>query len=312
MTVPVDIHVQITLDGVVFEDPQNVSLQVFDETSSAFIAAGTSDVLGKVSLLLPGAVGEGQGYEVRFFKRGVLFNNPYRILVRESGPGEVFDVRGTPTTFAPPADPRICRCMGRFVDFSNRGLRKRLVRVFSNPDVYEKRPKVLDGQMIAVDVSEYWTNEEGWVVIDLIRGAELFLMFAGESDEVWNFRVPDLPFANLIELVHPRPLTLSWDPLIAPGNTLLMKKGEVLEVPTNVTFSDAYARATGFEKWLHLSQTGAAVAGATLLDSGAVRIQAFTAGTARISMNPSPLLRPYRLPDYTLQASTLEVTVTPP
>jgi hypothetical protein len=82
MAIAVDIIISDT--ELVPQPIEGVIVQVYDYVLGDLIAQATSDDTGTAAFLLPGAAAPSPlPYEVRFFKLGVLFNNPMAIAVEE-------------------------------------------------------------------------------------------------------------------------------------------------------------------------------------------------------------------------------------
>jgi hypothetical protein len=215
MAVPVNIYVEE--DSLLHPPVPDVSVAAFDPLTMTQVAVGVTDADGRASFLLPGGT-----YEVRFFKAGFSFSNPKSLAVTEPAVPESpngFSVSALPFgVFGVPIDPRLCRCVGRFVNYQNQPVPNSMVRITMNEDLTQKGPKVVDGNMVSPSSMEVRTDQNGFVAVDLLRTGQYWLVFAGEEEEPWSFTVPDRPNANLIELIHPQPVSLSYDQDAAPGN----------------------------------------------------------------------------------------------
>lgn len=314
MAVSVDVIVK---DDAVSPQPvEGVTVALFDSNTAQQVAAAVSDASGRASFLLPGGADPGMLYEARFFKAGVLFPRVAGIYVLEpvAAPAtNAFDVTGTRVgSFGVPLDPRLCRCVGRFVNYMNQPMPNALVRIASDAEVFVKTPKVVDGNMVAPSAMEFHTDQNGFVVLDLFRTGEYWLTFSGEDDEVWDFRVPDRATANLIELIHPQPVSLSFDEDVAPGNAVSLAVGETKMVPVSVLFSDYLDHRIDLGEVLSFENSDPAKADVTFQTNvGHLAIVGRSAGTVEISVTLHPNLLPPRLPDYSLASPTLQVTITP-
>lgn len=310
MAVPVDIFVNsddaapLPLSGVV--------VSLFDLPSMALAASVSTDQDGQASFLVPGSV-EGKMYQVRSFKMGVIFGRPGNIVVMEpeSVPNK-FDLVGTRITTTVASDPNLCRCTGRFVDFSNKPMANRMVRLSAKAEYGYETPKVVDGNMVSAEAMEFHTDAQGFLVIDLFRGGEYWISFAGEDDAVWPLKVPDRSSANLIELIHPVPASLQWDSTVAPSNALTMTVGTTLDVPFSALFTSFETLSKGLSSWLDLFNSDEAVLALEQLDGGvsAARIRALSPGTATVTATPKER-PPSRRPAPISLLPVLTVTVTP-
>lgn len=286
---------------------EGVQVSVFDPDSQLQLAAqGLTDAQGRASFALPGAV-EGKAYEVRVFKLGVAFGSQKRISVEEpSATGNSFDIAGTPQVLPTATDPRLCRCTGRFVDLSNRPMADVAVFIVQAAEAGFQKPKVLDGNMVAAQKLRAFTDPQGKVSFDLIRSGEYFITFAGEDDKVWNIKVPDRASANLVDLIHPVPVSLTWD---EDTTSVSMAVGDQVVVSVSVLFSDFEVFTEGLSQWIQFATSDSAVAVVALSQDKAV-ITATGIGTcsisARCSDQPSV---PSHVPAPSLSSPLLSVTV---
>lgn len=309
MSVPVDIYLK---DGTPSTLPiSGVSVSVLDPTTFAVIATAVSDVTGRASFLLPGAPAPGTPYEVRFFKLGVVFANPQQIRVEEPAlTTNKFDMSGTLLTLPAATDPRVCRCTGRFVSFDNRPIANAMVRLNAKSESGYQVPKIVDGNLVSAEAYTSKTDGSGFISIDLIRGAEYFITFAGEDDVVWCITVPDRSSANLIDLIHPAPVQLKWDSVLAPGNAVSVQVGETKSIPFTIVYSDYEETGIGAVKWVTFTNSDDAVMGVGYSD-GTVSVTGVAAGIAQVTVEMLANLRPARVPDYSIAFTPLAVTVTP-
>lgn len=289
-----------------------VVVNIYDSSTFALVATATTDSAGRAAFVLPGAASPGVTYEVRLFKLGVIFQNPFRVQVIDPlGMGQTnnFDVSGTLLTLAPATDPRCCRCTGRFLDLQNRPMVNRLVR-FSSRGEFQK-PAVLDGNMIADSSLELRTDSNGFVVADLIRGGEYWVMFAGDEDETWEVNVPDRTSMNLVDLIHPQPVSLSYDATLAPGNAITVPHGpdNQVGVPVSLLFSDFHEETVNVAQFVTFTNDHDDIVQAEF-SAGKIFLTGMQPGVAHITAALMPDLKPYRLPDYMLSAPTLVVTIT--
>lgn len=309
MAVSADIFVN---DDSVLSDPiDGVIVGVFDSTTYAPIAQGTTDVTGKATFLLPGAVSPGLDYEVRLFKLGVLFDNPFLVSVIEPVvTTNKFDVTGTLLSLTPAVDPRLCRCTGRFMNFSNSPMANIAIRIMPISEAGFQNPKVVDGNMVAADGMLFHTDEDGMISIDLLRNAQFFIMFAGEDEENRCITIPDRTSVNLIDLIHPVPVSASWDSTDAPGNAVSIQVGETKEVKFSLLFTDYQTRSSGISEYVLLDNSDDTKAAAVSRD-GSIVLDGLVAGTTNITITEKPGVLPVTIPAYTVTAPTLVVTVTP-
>jgi len=262
----------------------------------------TSDQHGMAGFLLPEGL-----YEIRCFKLGVVFKNPVAIQVVEDGLPNEFDVSGTLLgPYGVPADSRLCRCVGRFLDYSRQPVVNAMVRIATSMDLLSKQPKVVDGNMILPSAMVRHTDENGYLVVDLLRGGGYWVALAGEEDELWNFLVPDCQTVNLIDLIHPYPVTLSWG-----SSSVNVSPNQSVQVPFSVVFSDYQTRSAELQELLQFMNSDDSIIDLAYQASGSVVITGKVPGTATVTAETKADLFPKRVPDYSLTAPALPVTVTP-
>ena len=307
--VPVDIYVQDDSPGML--PIAGVFVSVLDPVTFVVVASATTDVTGRAAFVLTGSVTPGTAYEARFFKLGVRFSNPMQILV-EDPPTTTnkFDMSGTLLVLPAATDPRVCRCTGRFMSFSNTPIVGATVRFMARAESGYQVPKIVDGNLVSAEALATQTDADGFVSLDLIRGAQYFITFSGEDDVVWNILVPDLPSVNLIELIHPAPLQLNWDPTEAPGNAVSVQVGETKVVHYTIVYSDYEETGKGAIKWIKFINSDDVIMAVGFSDE-AISVEGVAAGVASVTAEMLPDLKPVRIPAYNITVPALVVTVTP-
>lgn len=311
MSVPVNVYI---VDSSSQANPVvGATLCIFDPATLAEITMGVSDSNGKVSLLLPG-MQDGQTYEARFFKMGYVFPNPMRLVVFEPAVPETpngFSAVGTQFgVFGLPIDPRLCRCVGRFLDYTNQPVVNGIVRISSDADLKKKTPMVVDGNLIASGGMELHTDNNGFISVDLLRSGEYFITLTGETEETWNFKVPDTQTANLIDLIHPYPVSLTWG---IEGTQVVVAVGQQIFIPLSVTFSDFIARSSELQDMLQFMNSDETTIDLVYMSlQGQLAVTGKALGQATISVEMLPDLFPRRVPDYSINAPVLAVTVVSP
>src|SRR2546428_461375 len=190
MAIAVDIFVE---DTELSPSPiAGVVVNVYNSTTLALVGSGTSDSSGQIAFILPGSASPGTTYELRFWKAGVIFENPQLIAVIDPLVGtntNSFDFTGTVIGLPVATDPLMCRCTGRFIDFSGQSIRNQLVKVqsmngagaltafptepvvpppyFIDPPAPPtllsgfQIPKVLAGSMVATTAMDFRTDSNG-------------------------------------------------------------------------------------------------------------------------------------------------------
>lgn len=307
-------NINITNDAVVPSPISGVTVQVLDIETAEFVAFGVSDPDGHCHLALPGDVPPGRDYELRAYKTGVHFDQPFTITVLDplpAGQTNDFNLVGSLVgQFGIPADPYLCRCVGRFVDFSNQPMRNLLVMINAPADPGLKVPKLIAGNAVASEAMRFRTDRNGFLAVDLPRGGQYRIVFAGESDVTWNFQVPDRHSANLLDLIHPQPILLAWDANVAPNNTLTLAAGQTVLVPATVTMSDFTVLTDDLTRFLVFSLENSTVADGGIGGNG-VQVTAIAPGTTTVTatLSTSSRLYPVRLPDYATVLPTLTIVV---
>lgn len=329
MAISVDIFVKDTqapsrpIEGVV--------VNVYDASTLSLVASNTTTSVGQAAFLLPGSASPGTNYEVRLFKSGVIFSNPQRIAVIEPvtpPQTNVFDVSGTLTSLPVATDPRLCRCTGQFVDFRGLPIVGNLLRITAIQDVGSltpassysptpptllsgfQVPKVLDGKMVASQTLEAKTDQNGRISVDLIRLGQFYISFAGEEDVPWCVSVPDRSSVNLIDLIHPQPVTLTWNSVDAPYNAVALTVGATANINFELLFSNFYSYSKELGHIIQFTNSDSDV-GDVSYDSanGQVVVTGKQAGTLEVTVSVQPNMTPSRVPAYSITAVPLVVTV---
>lgn len=306
MAVPVNVY--ITDTATVPAAVAGAVVGVYDPATYAFIATGTSDANGLAALMLPGAP-TGQVYELRFYKIGYVFTNPQMISVYE--PEDVNNPNGfTALTtasgeFGVPLDPRLCRVVGRFLNYQNRPSQNILVRLQANIDLAKKIPKIVDGNLISPSAMDFHTDSNGYVIADLFRTGEYFVEFAGEDDETWSFKVPDRATAILSDLIHPRPVAVVY----TDGNTVTVALNTNVTIPLTVSWSDYIDHADKISTYMSFMNSDPTIIDVTFNGSTELTVRGLQAGTASITVELADVF-PTTVPPTTITAPTLIVTVT--
>jgi hypothetical protein len=311
MTVPVDIFV--TSDETLPAPIVGAVVTVLDPFLNLnLMAQATTDANGQASMVLPGEADPGRIFEVRLFKVGVIFGSPKRVAVLEPAtlPNR-FDVTGTLTILPVATDPRVCRCTGRFLNFSNQPIAGATLRISSKAESGLEVPKLVDSNMVSSETMEFKTNSYGFVTVDLHRGGEYYVKFSGSDDRIWNIKVPDRSSVNLIDLIHPAPVRLDWDPTVAPGAAVSLNVDEALAVPLSLLFSDYEVMTAGLNSWMLLTSSDPTKV-QVVLSQDCAYIRGIAAGTAQITASCPKGIAPVRVPDYAIASPPLTVTVTTP
>jgi hypothetical protein len=312
MAVLVDIFVSST--EVVPAPIVGAVVSVYDMATGVVLAGqATTDADGLAAFSLPGG-DPSKIYEVRAYKQGVVFGGYKRIEVVEPLPTgapqnfNTFDVTGNIMTLPVATDPYLCRCTGRFVNFSNQPIFGATVRIITKVDPGMQTPKVLNGSMVSAEVADLKTDANGFVTVDLPRGGEYYITFSGETDSLWNFKIPEQASANLIDLIHPAPVLAIWDQDVAPGDAITVQVGETVDVPLTVRFSDYEEKTESLSQWILLMNSSDSVV--TLeFDGSVARLTGLASGAAVVTVEGKPEAYPSRVPPITTLPTPLMVTV---
>jgi len=303
MAVPVNVYVED--DSATPAPIEGAVVGAFDPTTFQQVGMGSTDADGRASLLLPGGT-----YELRFFKAGFLFAMPQTAVVNEPELPEApngFTVAATPVgVFGVPLDPRVCRCIGRFINFRNQPVANAMVRISAESELLLRAPKVVDSAMVSSSAVELRTDANGFVSVDLLRTGKYWITYSGEEDELWTIVVPDRSTANLIELIHPEPTALTFG-LPSPVAVTI---GQFVEVPVEVAFSDFQTHSADLGNLIQFDASDSLLADVSFRTSdGVLVILGKATGTFEITASIRPDLYPLRLPTYNIGTPTLTVNV---
>jgi hypothetical protein len=296
------MDIGVTITDTLYQQPiAGVVVAVYDSTG-AFFASGTTDALGHVVFGLPGAV-----YDLRFYKLDVEFGGPYPITVTEPNGQSEFAYEGTmEPKFGVPTDPGVCRCVGRFLNFSHGPASNLYIRLTQDVDLSKKMPKLVGGNFVSPSAQSFHTDGDGYVVMDLPRGGEFFIMVAGEDDQLWTFKVPDRETANLIDLMQVRPVAVVYG-----ATTVSVQVGATVDVPAIVSWTDTISRPGSVSEYVTFASSDETVAVAVYGAGEALSIKGLGAGSCTVTATATPDTFPRSVPATSLTASPLTVTVTP-
>ena len=297
------VNVLVMSDNIVPAPIDGVTVTVVDPAIQyALIARAPTNSSGIAGFDIPDG-----SYELRLFKREVIFGSPVRVVVLGNC---AFTATGTLTTLPTSPDSRLCRCTGRFLGLSGYPLGG-VTAVFTQKTEPEKAmPRVVDSQLVIQSDIVMRTSAEGYLTLDLLRKGQYLVSFAGE-DDAWGLIVPDRASANLIDLIYPQPVSLTWDPILAPSNAVTVQVGQTITVPVSLLFSNYETINNGAtDPWLLFMNSDETIAPAALVNGGML-ITGAVAGAVQISASIRSGLTPNRVPDYSLLSTPLSVTVTP-
>lgn len=280
-----------------------VSVAIYDE-DSFFVGSGTTTSQGSTSFNLAGSVG-GVLYQVRLYRSETIFGGPYQIRVIDPDGATTFSFTGsTVPLFGTPQDLLVCRCVGRFMNYMNAPRANALIRISAEVDLSKKMPKLVSGNFVPTSAMSFHTDNEGYVVMDLVRGGEFFLMVAGEDDQLWSFKVPNRPTANLIDLIQVRPTSVTYD-----GASVTAAVGETWAVDTTVTWSDFITRDGDVSAYVEFISSNEAVATAIFDGAGHLNVLGVGQGACTITAQAIADTFPRSVPATSLTTTALSVSV---
>jgi uncharacterized protein YjdB len=200
---------------------EGVLVRVFDD-GDVFVTQNTTSIVGGDAYAEFTLDGDDPpvDYTIRLSKLGVAFDGllgtdsqtPQAIEVYSppaqapSGTND-FTVQGQTFTRPVATDPRLCRASGYFKDIAGRALADLSIH-FLNLN----SPTVVDGD--AILGSEVWgqTDDDGYFVLDLYRGAEYRASIESLEIQLRVVVVPDASSVNLVHLLFPVVASVTYDP----------------------------------------------------------------------------------------------------
>lgn len=234
--VPVVVRLE---DTTIAKDPVVGAKVRFYDIGDVFLTEETTDVDGKVDVLLDGAPSPGgTEYHVRAYKPGCSFGGPWTVTVFDPSlpPPDhndftmsvnIHEVQNSPT-------PGMCRASG--VLFNADG------RVLPNHRLIFKMaadgPRVLYDTLLLqyreIPVLEGKSDDEGFFAVDLVRDTTFYVVTPG-WDEIWRvIKVSDRAGVRLADLIWPIPAEVVYD----PAGPFSVHVGETKVITPTVTFSD--------------------------------------------------------------------------
>lgn len=222
-----------------------VYVGIHNSATKVLVQSGLSDASGMV--LFP-AVDETLNsgvYELRIAPNipGEVVGGSVKSITVLAAPvsplSNIFDVTVTPEGYTSAPNPRLCRCQGYFVDSTGKA-RKNLSLSFSEYDLRELEyiasatidvKGVVPSKIVAV------TDANGYMAIDLYRGGCYLLYMEGFESQGRVIKIPDLPSANIADIVFPTVGTVEYYdtsvkilPVNAPTTTVATGADKTLDV----------------------------------------------------------------------------------
>jgi uncharacterized protein YjdB len=289
---PVDFYVA---DKTPLASPvESVLIKVYDAAGSIFFTQATTDADGHAGFLL-----ETQQYSARFYKAHVEFTQPQLFEVLAAPETNSFNVSAD--VLVPPiaTDPRLCRASGFFRELT--GGPKRFLDIHF---IARFAPILLEGDAIFTERVAIRTDEQGYAVIDLIRGACYDAYIEGLEDTPRYIAVPDSASVNLPDLLLPVVASITLDP---PGPYDLTVGQELIVTPTVVTSDGRPLTGAAVEdvQWTSSDDQVAAV----FPSSTTLTLRGIAAGTADIQavrLNQTII----RIPNTPIEGQPVAITVT--
>jgi len=227
-----------------------VLVRVFDATGTTFITQGYTATVGAEAYVEFSLNGSDPpvSYTIRLAKTGVAFDGSLgddsktpQLIAIYSPPGthpNGFSVQGETFPLPSATDPRLCRASGWFRDGQGAPLAGLYISMIN-----QFKPAIVDGRGILGGKIDIKTDEDGYVSIDLFRSGIYRAMVesiqAAEASPEGaiafsrDIRVPDRPYVNLVDLLFPVVMEITWDPA-----TLAVAVGATLDVVPEITCSD--------------------------------------------------------------------------
>lgn len=260
-SVDVNVYDDTPLKGPI----EGMLVRVFS-TSGQFHTQDITDADGHVGFTL-----WTQDYDLRFYKFQVQVSQPQRITVSETVANE-FEALGT--VFQPPLanDSRLCRCSGFFRDITGAPEKNVDIHLLGGFN-----PILLEDSAVLSERRAVRTDEDGYVCVDLIRGACYEATVQGFEDTQRWVLVPDQPSASLPHMLFPIVSNVSLDPA---GPYALLVGGTLEVTPAVVTSSGVLLEGTAQQDVTWRSSDGAVFSvavGATVLT-----LTGIGAGTAEL------------------------------
>lgn len=263
--VPVDVYLVDT-------SPQanpivGVVVRVYSQNGAMFFTQVSTDTNGHAGFLLP----DSTTYQLRFYKFGVGFQNPWYMQVQPSPAVNSFTVSAELVTPPVPADARLCTAFGTF-----RRPDGSAAPYLDIQFIPKFKPLILDGSALLVERATVRTDCNGYVELNLIRGGQYDVTIQGLEDMQRYVNVPDAPNWNIADLLFPVVSQITFDP---PG-PLTVGVGQQIQVTPTVYTSDGNEDTCGAYD-VAWSSDNPQVMGLNIA-GGILTLNGLSAGTANI------------------------------
>jgi hypothetical protein len=274
-----------------------VLVQAYDSLD-VFVTQNTTVLVGAEAyceLMLDGSDAPPTDYTIRLSKTGVAFDGllgddsktPQAIQVY-SPPSAApvtgtnnFEVQGQ--TFSIPAavDPRLCRASGFFVDLSGQPMPNvdlHFTPVCYNEDQPPLYPMIVDGLAVVSDKIFVRTDENGYLVIDLYREAELNVLVQGLEHSRRAVKVPDASSVNLIDLLFPVVTEIAFSP-----DPLSVASSSYTDVTLTIRSTDGQTLDPVNEDVIFTSEDEGVATIELIIETGKLRVMGIAAGSTTIT-----------------------------
>lgn len=306
------VRVKLQDDTLASNPVAGVNVQFYDAATETFVTSGTTDPLGIVDVLIPGAAYPvGVDYHVRAYKPGCSFGGPKTIKVYEPaqpspdnneflfGDVNIYEVENSPT-------PGLCRASGFLVQSDGKYL-KGIRLIFrgwppETPRIFYDSLVIQPGEV--PHEIEAASEDNGFYRVDLMRGAKYSVVLPGWDEYFRTVLVPDRAGVNLADLLFPIPMVITYDnpgPIITPVST-------PVTIQASVQFSD-YNTYPDFSKYVNFASDNPAVFGIGFAPEGKITITGAAPGIANLKAIRSELT--FRtVPTRALVGDTVAVQIT--
>lgn len=223
-------------------------------------------------------------YVIRLSKSGVAFDgtlgagsySPQTIAVSSLVDND-FDVFGQTFTHPVASDPRLCRVSGHVYDHKHQPLENYRISLspFVPDSAQQSSMRVVDGDLIANKRQYLVTDSAGYVVFDVMRGAEYLAFLEDNVMDPRELHIPDASSAVLTDLLFP---TIRSVVFVTPMN---LSVGESATATVTIVSTDARV-FTPTDQVVDFVSSDESVAVVSIV-AGEVVVTAVSAGTAVIT-----------------------------
>jgi hypothetical protein len=210
-----------------------VLVRIFNQAGDTLVTDGTSDASGYVEVDIPNAT-----YQVRASKTGcAIAATTYITVIDPPNPGvyNEFDLSVAERTIGPASESYLCRIGGILLDGSGRPQEDAVIAFML------KDRKRVDSKYTLDDRVEYETDEDGWVVFELFRGAKYEVVVGGSSLMPFEVEVADADEVELGKFLYPIPAQITWN----PSGPIAATVASPVEVDASVVMDSKVVYAAG-------------------------------------------------------------------